>query len=86
MKFHAARDGFLALCCYWLPPDGSNFNDDDHAYRICLIKWQWGSIAGFSFNKIIFEEFLRKKIWNHREFFLHMCKVSSDTEKKTKQK
>ena len=27
------------------PPDGFTFNDDDHAYQICLIKWQWGCFA-----------------------------------------
>lgn len=48
INFH---NRYVRSCCgvLWMySPDGSSFNNDDHACRIWLIKWQWGGIASYT--------------------------------------
>lgn len=61
-------------------PDDSTFNDDDHAYRICLIKWQWEALLPTCIqvlpwsDEIILKNY--EKILMESPLIPHMCTVS----------
>lgn len=43
INFNILYGWFMLSRAVFDSPNGSSYNDDDHAYRIGLIKWQWGS-------------------------------------------